>query len=220
MLQNELKELLLSLGASDVGFFGYEGPSGMKYGVTVAVALSPAIVAEISDAPTHTYFNHYRSVNALIDSLLLRCGLFLQKNGYKYITVAASQSININGWSYSGRFSHKHGAVLSGMGCVGKNSLFIHNKFGSLVRLGTVFTDCPFELCEAEITDLCGSCTKCVDACPAKAISGESWRPGIEREMVFNPSLCSDYMKKQFQHIGRGSVCGICMRVCPHNKLD
>ena len=39
-----------------------------------------------------------------------------------------------------------------------------------------------------------------------------------EREKIIDAKACSDYMKKAFQHIGRGAVCGVCMRVCPKNK--
>jgi epoxyqueuosine reductase QueG len=217
--QNELKEYLLSQGVSDVGFSEQEEcPEGLPYAVTLVVRLSQAIIDEIDSAPTETYFNHYRTVNAFIDRALLQCGLFLQKNGYKYITVAASQSINTDGWNYRGRFSHKQAAVAAGLGSVGRNSLFIHKDFGSSVRLGTVFTDCPFDLSEVTYVDMCGECNLCVDACPAGAIKGGKWEPGTVREDIFDPQKCSEYMKRAFHHIGRGAVCGICMSVCPHNK--
>lgn len=215
---DELKEYLLEQGASDVGYFICEG-TPMKYGISVVLRLSREIVSEIEEAPTHTYFNHYRQVNAYIDRLLLQAGLFLQKKGYGYITVAASQSINKDGWNYEGRFSHKTGACLAGLGGIGRNSLFLHNEYGSLVRLGTVFTDCPLETGNGESTSPCGSCRICVDACPAGAISGTDYYCGIPREELFDPEKCSEYMKHQFQKIGRGAVCGICMRVCPKNKL-
>ena len=221
--QNELREYILSLGASDAGFFDCSEAAvneKLPYGISVVVRLSEEIVAEIDDEPTLTYFNHYRQVNALIDKILLQTGLYLQKNGYKYITVAASQSMNKDGWNYSGRFSHKQGACLAGLGGIGRNSLFLHKDYGSLVRLGTVFTDCPFECGGIKPVDPCGACTACVDACPAGAIKKTDFYYGIPREEIFDPQKCSEYMKKEFQKIGRGAVCGICMRVCPKNKLD
>ena len=39
-----------------------------------------------------------------------------------------------------------------------------------------------------------------------------------DREEMFDAQKCSEYMKRKFQHIGRGAVCGICMEVCPHKK--
>lgn len=216
-VSDELREYLLSEGASDVGFCMIEdGDFGdCRYGVSIVLRLSDAIIDEIEDEPTHTYFNHYRSVNALIDSLLLKAGLFLQKRGYRYITVAASQSINRDGWNYCGRYSHKKAAVLAGLGVVGKSSLFLHKKYGARVRLGTLFTDCELETGKPLLTSPCDGCSLCVDACPSKAISGKMWSPSVTRAELFDAEACSTFMKKKFQHIGRGAVCGICMRVCP-----
>lgn len=215
-IQNELKAYLLSQGASDVGFAEInDSDTGLNFAVSIVVRLSEAIVDEISDEPTHTYFNHYRSVNALIDRLLLQAGLFLQSRGYKYITVAASQSINKDGWNYKGRYSHKEAARLSGLGSIGKNSMFFHKDYGCCVRLGTLFTDCKFEPPETVMTCSCGECRICANACPANAISGELWTQDTKREEIFDPEKCSNYMKKSFKHIGRGAVCGICMKVCP-----
>ena len=220
-LQDELKEYLISQGASDVGFCRItDGDFGeCRYGISIVVRLSESIVDEIGAEPTHTYFNHYRSVNAFIDSLLLKAGLFLQSRGYKYITVAASQSINKDGWNYKGRYSHKKVATLSGLGTIGKSSMFLHKDYGARVRLGSLFTDCEFYVCDVEMLDLCNGCDKCVKSCPSGAISGNMWQVGCEREYMFDPEKCSNYMKNHFKHIGRGAVCGICMKVCPYGKL-
>ncbi|MBQ3137115.1 MAG: epoxyqueuosine reductase [Clostridia bacterium] len=219
-IQDELKEYLLSQGASDVGFCLLpDGDFGeCKYAVSVAVRLSDAVVDEIGAEPTHTYFNHYRSVNSFIDSLLLKAGLFLQNKGYRYITVAASQSINKDGWNYKGRYSHKKAACLAGLGTVGKSSMFLHKKYGARVRLGTLVTDCPFETEKTDYVSPCLDCDMCVKACPSGAILGKLWDENTTREEMFDPEKCSNYMKNHFKHIGRGAVCGICMRVCPYGK--
>ncbi|MBR2329862.1 MAG: 4Fe-4S dicluster domain-containing protein, partial [Clostridia bacterium] len=63
----------------------------------------------------------------------------------------------------------------------------------------------------------CGDCTICAKACPAGAIFGE--KPLTSGERNIDPEKCSKYMKEHFQDIGRGSVCGVCIKVCPKNKL-
>ncbi|MEG1895693.1 MAG: epoxyqueuosine reductase, partial [Oscillospiraceae bacterium] len=81
-IKEQIRQRLLSLGVSDVGFSSVEdGLSGLKNAVSVVVHLSDAIVEEIVDKPTHTYFNHYRTVNAFIDFCLLQTGLLLEQNG-------------------------------------------------------------------------------------------------------------------------------------------
>ena len=217
-IQKELKELLLSKGVSDVGFsyLGNADSGELQNGISVVVKLSDAIIDEIDDEPTPTYFNHYRTVNAFIDRCLLEAGLFLESKGYKYITVAASQSMP--GTPYNGRYSHKEAARKAGLGTIGKNSLFLHKKYGARVRLCTILTDCPVER-DCEIPEsICNGCNLCVKACPSGAILGGDWYEGAKREEIFSAAVCSDYMKKKFHHIGRGVVCGICMRVCPQNK--
>lgn len=219
-IQDELKEYLISQGATDVGFCHINDGDFDEccYGISIVVHLSDAIVDEIGAEPTHTYFNHYRSINAFIDSLLLKAGMFLQNKGYKYITVAASQSINKDGWNYMGRYSHKKVAALSGLGTIGKSSMFLHKQYGANVRLGSLFTNCGFDVSDVKPVSLCKDCNLCVEACPSGAISGNEWSIEKEREDMFDPEKCSNYMKQKFKHIGRGAVCGICMKVCPFGK--
>lgn len=215
-MKDKLQAMLLQEGACDVGFSHLpDAPLQLKNSLSVAVRLSDAVVEEITGRPTHSYFHHYRTVNFMIDQLILKAGILLQKEGYRYLPVAASQSINLGNGPYDGRYSHKKAACMAGMGFIGKSSLFIHRQYGPRVRLGTLFTDCDFKTEPTTPKSLCGSCTLCQDACPSGAILGGEYHCGIKREEIFNPKLCSDHMKKAYQMIGRGAVCGICMRVCP-----
>ncbi len=215
-MQNKIKNFLIENGAGQVGFFKLPDDSnfGMSYGVSFTIPLSDAIVDCIDTAPTHTYFHHYRTINTLIDNLALRTGLMLGAEGYNYVPIAASQSVN----GLQGIFSHKYGAYLAGLGYVGRSGLFITTQNGPRVRLGTILTDFPFDVTGEPVPFSCGECKLCVSKCPAMAIRGEDWAPGEDREKIIDAKACSDYMKKEFQHIGRGVVCGICMQTCPKGK--
>ena len=198
---------------SDMGFsYNEDTPfEGLRYAVSLVVRLSDAVVDEIEDEPTKTYFHHYRTVNAYIDRVEEKLVLLLTMNGYRAAAVPASQSVS----EYAGRFSHKKCAVKAGLGSIGKSALFLSHKFGPRVRLGTVFTDAPLPVEEHEYRDLCGECEICAQSCGALAIRGVNYVPGMERSEIFDAHACSEYMKKEFQSIGRGAVCGVCMRVCP-----
>ncbi|NLT14531.1 MAG: epoxyqueuosine reductase [Clostridiales bacterium] len=221
LLSAEMEKMLRSNGVYDVGFCRVpDSPCGLDYAVSIVAALSDAVIDEITDAPTHTYFHHYRTVNAFIDNMLLRTGQMLQNEGFRYIPVAASQTINLGGVrEHFGRYSHKKAAVLAGLGTVGRSTLFLHKKLGPRVRLGTLFTDCQLTGTSASAESVCGGCRLCADVCPAKAINGAEWRPGLERDVLFDAKACNDYMRAHFMDIGRGAVCGICMKVCPNGNM-
>lgn len=69
LLNAEIDKMLRSNGVYDVGFCRVpDSPCGLHYAVSIVAALSDAVVDEITDAPTHTYFHHYRTVNAFIDA--------------------------------------------------------------------------------------------------------------------------------------------------------
>ncbi len=218
-MKDKITEFLNNNGIHQVGFCILnpdENPFGLGFAVSYAVPLSGAVVDGIIDKPTHTYFHHYRTVNTFIDNTSLKIGLMLANEGFNYAAIPASQSVE----GLQGIFSHKYAAVLSGLGSVGKSGLFLSEKFGPRVRLGTILTDCPFDVVNAAPKSICGDCRLCAESCPAMAIRGEEWRPGDDRDVIIDAKACSDYMKKAFQHIGRGAVCGICMKVCPKGKKN
>jgi hypothetical protein len=87
----ELVELLEGMGASFTGFSNVAGKLGgslqnLHYAVTVGLRLSEAVIDDITDKPTYTYFHHYRTVNALLDQISLRGVLYIQQKGLQQIT--------------------------------------------------------------------------------------------------------------------------------------
>jgi len=223
--QEELTKILIDYGIAKVGYSNLEDllPDEYKHlksGITIAVRLSDQIISEIDakNGPTHMYFHHYRTVNAFIDQATLKISTLLQQWGYLAMPVAASQTINKDGWNYTGLFPHRTGATRSGLGWIGKNCCLVTEEFGPRIRLGTVLTNMEFEYGKPIEESLCGECSLCVKACPAVALSGKKWHAGLDRQELLDPKACSDHMHSQYQHIGRGSVCGICVKTCPRGK--
>ncbi len=211
-----ITEFLKKRLVTDTGFSKCDNTpfDGLNNAISLVVRLSDAVVDQIDAAPTHTYFQHYRAINSYLDSVMLQLVLALEENGYGAAAVPASQSIN----GLQGLFSHKEAAVKAGLGYIGKSALFIHKKHGPRVRLGTVFTDAPIVTQASEQKSLCGDCDMCSKNCGAMAIKNVNFEKGMMREDIFDAKACSDYMKEKYKHIGRGAVCGVCMRVCPKGK--
>ncbi len=108
---------------------------------------------------------------------------------------------------------------LAGLGWIGKHSLLLNRKYGSWFFIGVIITDMELEP-DNPMKDYCGDCTRCVDACPTKAIL-----PG----KVVDASRCISYqtienredrLPEEFQ--GRmqnwAFGCDICQDVCPWNN--
>lgn len=107
-------------------------------------------------------------------------------------------------------------AVVGGLGFFGKNQLIISENFGSYMFLGMVFLDCELDReIVLSVDDSCGTCRKCIDACPVSALSEEGF--DIHRCMSqYNQSkrmLSDDEMKANYALFG----CDICQMVCPKN---
>ena len=223
----ELRQKLIdtgqSLGAAEVNFANLESLDekvrrGYTQAVSIVVPLSKGILKEIEDAPTITYFSHYRTVNRLIDMITLRLMLILEQESWYSLAVPASQSLPDS--DYASVFSHKAAATLSGSGWIGKSALFVHYQYGPAVRLGTVLTNAPLAETSIHPVSKCGNCKACQLACPAMAIEGNNWEAGIPRNMLLNAFACSNHMTTAFQHSGRGAVCGLCIVNCPHFKNE
>ena len=224
MFEKEITEILERGGASLVGFCKIEKSPIEKqpeltYAVSIAYKLSDAVLKTIENRPTMAYFQHYRAVNARLDSLVLDVVRFIESKGFNAFPIAASQSTNDDKSAYRGIFAHKTAACLSGIGYIGKNALLYTKEYGSKVRLATVLTDMPLERQREIIEGGCGDCEVCKKACPAGAISGINFQVGMKREDFFDAEKCSSNMKN-YKDIGRGAVCGICIKVCPKNKLN
>ncbi len=216
---DQLTSLLLAEGAGEVGYSLIEPPaeySHLPYAVSIVLPLSDVVIDTVSKGPTHTYFHHYRTVNAFLDRLALRTGLYIEQHGGRYVCVPASQSIE----GLSGLFSHKEAAVRAGLGTIGRSALFLSDRFGPRVRLATVLTDLDLSAGFRPLSkkNPCENCRVCVNACPAMAIRGESFAD--IGNQILDRNACSMHMKKAYQKIGRGAVCGICVSVCPagHNR--
>lgn len=218
-----LKQNLIDLGADLVGFSNIEtspieNQQELTYAITIAVKISDAVLKTIEERPTISYFHEYRTANALLDQISFKLVRILEKQGYSAFPIPASQSTADNKDAYQGLFQHKTPARLSGLGFIGKSGLFISKEYGSKIRLATVLTNAPVCQNNAPLESMCKGCNKCVLACPAGAISGKEYVEGMAREEFFSAEKCSHNMKN-YKDVGRGAVCGICIKVCPFNKL-
>ncbi len=213
------KELKLS-GASLVGFASLEGINGadMRYGVSVAVAIPPEIVASIHDGPNIGYYNAYHELNAKLDSIVIRGEMLLADMGYsaRAQTVASVREFG----SYRTCLPHKTVATRAGLGWIGKCALLVTKKYGSAVRISSLITNADLECAEPVTDSRCGQCNVCADACPAQAVSGHLWYPGLDRDTFYDVQACRAKARDLSKTLidKEITLCGKCIEVCPYTQ--
>ena len=111
-------------------------------------------------------------------------------------------------------------AKKSGLGWIGKNSNLITQKVGSYYFIAELIVDLDLEVDHA-VTDHCGSCTACIDACPTQAITEPYKVDGSKCISYFTIELKENIpseMKGQLDHWMFG--CDVCQEVCPWNRFS
>jgi epoxyqueuosine reductase len=110
-------------------------------------------------------------------------------------------------------------AQKAGLGWIGKNGNFLNKEFGSYFFIGEILLNIELEYKQIPVKNYCGQCTRCIDACPTKAIVAPA---------VVDGSRCISYLTIELkdeipsEFIGkmenRVFGCDICQEVCPFNK--
>ncbi len=150
----------------------------------------------------YTWRNHYRDL----------------KNRLKRLATLLNEKYHANSLVYSnGPVAEKPVLQKSGIGYYGKHGIIIHPKYGSWIVLGEIITDIDIET-DAALDIDCGSCQKCIDACPTGAIV----RPYIlDRRRCIQAltnwhGVIDDHIAAVWENRLYG--CTRCQDVCPRNE--
>ena len=135
----------------------------------------------------------------------------------KWIENELGTSIIARGFVDSGPILERTWAQKSGVGWIGKNSLLLAKAKGSFFFLCEILVDLELEY-NTPVTEYCGKCTKCIDACPTQAIVAP---------YVIDSKKCISYLTIEYkknidtsfkeQMKGWAFGCDICQDVCPIN---
>ncbi len=132
------------------------------------------------------------------------------ENALKMKNIKAKGNVDIS------KLDERFAAFLSGMGFIGHNQFLIHPTFGTHLYLATLLIDAPLSV-EPYLLDDCADCTKCIDACPVKALD--------KHHMDIH--LCMSHITQEKKPLNTYELskmktylfgCDICQNVCPKNK--
>lgn len=222
-LTEEVKAKVLRDGINLVGIAPVErfaeAPEGRRPTDILPSAKNVIVAAvhvldSVYDLPytRYEYTNQFFILNARLNSMATKLCEYLESQGYRNLPIpAAYPRVNKE---ICGILSHRHAAVLSGIGEMALNNMLTTPQFGSRVRLVTIVTeadlepDQPFQegLCRAKRKE-CG--LACVQNCPAQAISEDG---------VINKHKCLHYQEQIMPWSAAELRCGICIASCPIAK--
>lgn len=133
---------------------------------------------------------------------------------------AVAGDINGRGFVDSAPVMEKVWAKKSGLGWVGKNSNLITKEQGSFLFIAELIVDLELEY-DGPIKDYCGTCTRCIDACPTNAISEPYVVDGSKCISYFTielkEAIPADYKSKLDNWV---FGCDVCQDVCPWNSFS
>ena len=146
----------------------------------------------------------------------------LRKKLKKLIAALRENFGEINGRAFvdSAPVMERVWAKKAGLGWIGKNSLLLSKQKGSFFFLSELILDVDIET-DSPVTDHCGRCTACIDACPTQAITSP---------FTIDANRCISYLtielKNQIPEEFKGKMeqwvfgCDICQDVCPWNRFS
>jgi epoxyqueuosine reductase len=180
---------------------------------TVIVLGLPVSLPVIESAPSIHYHELYKTINTLLDmhgyqmaEWLTRTGspsLWIPRDGYGSIGILKENPTVF--------FSHRHAALLAGLGTFGINNTLLTKEFGPRVRFVSVFTSAEITPDPVITESLCIRCMRCVTVCPVKALDGRDYPEGLT-----DKKACAARSEALFKR--SISPCGLCIRACPVGK--
>jgi epoxyqueuosine reductase len=152
----------------------------------------------------------YRTVNSLLDQYTWQIAARLNAIGYQSVFVPRDGygSIEVLKQNPVAFFSHRHAAVLAGLGTFGVNNMVLTSQYGPRVRFGSIFTSAEIPSDPILSEGLCIRCNRCVRLCPTQALE-----KGEYPDTLTDKKICACHSAELNRHFI--SPCGICIKVCP-----
>lgn len=138
---------------------------------------------------------------------------------FHYIQETVSEDVQGRVFVDSAPVMDKAWARRSGLGWIGKHTNLITPQRGSYFFIGEIILDLALSY-DGPVKDYCGTCTRCIDACPTDAL--EPYQIDASRCISYLTIELRDDMPEEFQDKlgGWAYGCDICQQVCPWNRFS
>lgn len=214
MISEKIQQIFASVpgviyGYTDISYNSFS--KEYKSALVLAVPYEPQL--NLENYTEEAFDSSILNARTKLEFILKDIELVLKEEGIKYYIPPVAQQ---NEEELLALFSFKYAAVNAGLGWIGKNDVLITEEYGPSVRLSAVLIDHPFKYGNKITESRCGSCTKCADICPHKALTGANWDINTLRNELIDYHLCNQKRSEYLKSHERKNACGLCMVVCPY----
>jgi epoxyqueuosine reductase len=138
----------------------------------------------------------------------------------QFIEAQVGHTIKNRWYTDTGPILERDLAQRAGIGWIGKNTCLIHPKHGSYFLLSEILLDLPLEPDTPFVTDHCGTCTRCIDACPTDCILPDRTIDARRCISYLTIELKEEISPQLRDKVGNWVFgCDICQMVCPWNRF-
>jgi len=219
-LTKHLKQMAFSKGVDMIGIAPIERfqgapkghhPAEVLPGCESVISLGRRFLMGMIDTLSPTaqrlsYKHHtFAHLNASNSQTAYEIALFLEDRGHGSFVVQPTTPYEPQ--SRMGVISHRHAAVLAGLGTFGRNNLVLTPQFGPRNRFVSILTKAKLIPDALLKTDLCTKCDLCRKKCPAQAWDSKSG--------MYYKSECAHYQWWDRKTQECDKPCGMCINVCP-----
>lgn len=185
-MKEEIRKILCKLGADVCGVAQADAfggapdgfhPRDIFHGCKSVIVFGVAIPKGLYEASPRIIYNRYSEITKIrLDTIACDAALVIERD-YGGIVVPLPADGPYEYWDAEklegrGLLSMRHAAVLAGLGAFGKSSLVLNEKFGNTLGFGAVLTSLDLPSDPPARSICLEGCRKCLDACPAGALTG------------------------------------------------
>jgi len=198
-LENKVKEIFWGLGADVCGIANVdkfaEAPRGFHptdvfKDCRSVVVYALALPKGLTKVSPRIVYQHINSISRnQLDYIGIAAGMAIEALGGVAVPLPCDAPYDY--WDPEkmegkGVISMRHAAVLAEVGSMGKNTLVINKRFGSMINIGALLTDLDLKS-DPPQEDIClKDCRACLDSCPPKALDGISVNQKLCRENAYS----------------------------------
>jgi len=211
---NNIKDYLISLGASKVGFADVNGLASefvdLPNAISIVLKIPKETIQLVKDESYGEYWASFHKQIGKLTEISLKGEEYIKNLGYNAFGLTMTRN-ECDMKKLLSILPYKTMATKSGLGWIGRSALFVTPEYGSAVALGGILTDMPLDF-GTPITDSeCDECTNCQEACPVDAINPQKWNDRLSRKDIIDIETCSEYIIDQYK---AGLGCTKCMSEC------